>query len=286
MDGSIATGTMFKNWQIGSYIAQGAFGAVYNATPLRPVKGFNEFVIKLSPLPMKSQSKKMQKEIKRKADMIYFEYMQYNNLQHPNIARIPPNAYGEANGYRFLVMEKLQDTLFARYEANGPFAERIAASLFITILDVFEYLHKNNKLYVDVNPDNFIFGPNNQLYCTDFGLASSYVGIRGHVDCVQGNVCGTPTYLSLDAHNGFTHARKDDIEGLLYMMIHMMKGDLPWHAAQSDVECVQIKESTDLSDLCSWLSQVWLQCLVLIRECEFADKPDYATLRDLAKQLL
>lgn len=70
-------------------------------------------------------------------------------------------------------------------------------------------------------------------------------------------------------------SRRDDIESLLYVLLYLMRGDLPWGNASSDAEGASIKKSTPIEKLCSAVPNEWAAMLKNIRACAFEDKPDY-----------
>jgi hypothetical protein len=46
---------------------------------------------------------------------------------------------------------------------------------------------------------------------------------------------GTPNFASINLHCGWENCFfKDDVEGLLYMLVHMLKGSLPWENLRTD----------------------------------------------------
>ena len=75
-------------------------------------------------------------------------------------------------------------------------------------------------------------------------------------------------YASLNAHQGYTQSRRDDLEAIGNIIVYFMRsGDLPWMAAeiggdkkadtahhdQSDKEQLKLKENTTIEQLCEGL---------------------------------
>ncbi|KAG7397291.1 Serine/threonine-protein kinase vrk1 [Phytophthora boehmeriae] len=280
-------GTTLKTWVLGKKLGSGACSDVYAVEPVRPLgsDSRHHYVMKLSPLPQLPPAKLKNKKRKktpeeRNADALYAEHLLYKNYLHgqPGIPYIPMGAYGEDKGYRFLVIERLGRTLETVLKEQGPIPSRTAARLGQDILETLQSMHVKNILYVDVKPENFMLnaGRETQVYSVDFGISDRYVTATGkHKDYKEGTVVGTPTFLSLNCHNGATSSRRDDIESLLHVLIYLMRGDLPWQNASSDAEGAKIKQTTSVDKLCASLPREWSAMLKNIRECGFEDRPDY-----------
>jgi hypothetical protein len=41
------------------------------------------------------------------------------------------------------------------------------------------------------------------------------------------------TFMSINIHNNVHYSRRDDIESLLYLIIHMFKAKLPWRKVET-----------------------------------------------------
>ncbi|KAG6961238.1 hypothetical protein JG688_00009210 [Phytophthora aleatoria] len=280
-------GTTLKTWRLGKKLGSGACSDVYAVESESPLgsDARREFVMKLSPLPQLPASKLKNKKRKktpaeRNADALYAEHLLYKNhlRDQPGIPYVPMGAYGEDKGYRFLVIERLGRTLETVLQEQGPVPSATAARLGQEILETLQQMHVKNILYVDVKPENFMLDTHkeNKVYCVDFGISDRYVTATGkHKDYKEGTVVGTPTFLSMNCHNGATSSRRDDIESLLYVLIYLMRGDLPWQQASSDAEGAKIKKVTSVDQLCASVPSEWGAMLEHIRDCGFEDRPDY-----------
>ncbi|ETK71409.1 CK1/CK1 protein kinase, variant 1 [Phytophthora nicotianae CJ01A1] len=280
-------GTTLKTWRLGKKLGSGACSDVYAVESVNPLgsDAGRDFVMKLSPLPQlpaaKLKNKKRKKTpAERNADALYAEHLLYKNhlRDQPGIPYVPMGGYGEDKGYRYLVIERLGRTLETVLMEQGPVPSATAARLGLEILETLQQMHVKNILYVDVKPENFMLDTHreNKVYCVDFGISDRYVTATGkHKDYKEGTVVGTPTFLSLSCHNGATSSRRDDIESLLYVLIYLMRGDLPWQQASSDAEGAKIKKTTSVEHLCASLPSEWSTMLKQIRECGFEDRPDY-----------
>ena len=98
------------------------------------------------------------------------------------------------------------------------------------MLSRIEFIHQRYFLHRDIKPDNFIIGLGKRqhlIYVIDFGLAKRYRDARSgeHIPYREGkSLTGTARYASLDTHLGKEQGRKDDLEGLGYIMIYFLKG--------------------------------------------------------------
>ncbi len=68
------------------------------------------------------------------------------------------------------------------------------------------------------------------VYLIDYGISKIYRDVSGrHISFKEGKpFIGTTRYASIAAHCGHELGRKDDLESLAYVMIFLLKGNLPW----------------------------------------------------------
>lgn len=103
----------------------------------------------------------------------------------------------------------------------------------IQSLERIEHIQSLDFLHRDIKPDNFVVGHKKPslIYMIDFGLAKRFRNPKTgqHIPWKEGkNLTGTARYASLNTHLGYEQSRRDDLEGLGYVMLYFLKGKLPW----------------------------------------------------------
>ena len=156
-----------------------------------------------------------------------------------------------------------------------------------------EYIHSKNFLHRDVKPDNFLVGLGENsciVYAIDFGLAKKYRDSRTnqHIPYRDGKkLTGTARYASIFTHLGSEQSRRDDLEGLGYLLVYMIKGSLPWQGLNGETKeekyskIFEKKNSTSLDELCWGLPCEFKSYLTYVRNLTFEERPDYTYLRKL-----
>lgn len=132
-------------------------------------------------------------------------------------------------------MEKLGNSLKWMKKIVNKFTLENILFIAIQMINRLEVIHSLNYVHRDIKPANVLFGINSNLdvlHAIDFGLIKKVSKFKEaeipskifNRDCVW--LSGTPNYASINLHWGWEEwFKKDDIEGLLYMLIHMLKGN-------------------------------------------------------------
>lgn len=134
----------------------------------------------------------------------------------------------------------------------------------------------------------------NQVNMIDFGLAKRYRDPKTnmHIPYRENkNLTGTPRYASVNTHLGIEQSRRDDLESLGYILIYFCHGILPWQGIRARTkkekyDKIQEKKRNMSPDLlCRGLKREFAIYLNYVRSLRFDDKPDYAYLRKLFRDL-
>ncbi|CAK78811.1 unnamed protein product (macronuclear) [Paramecium tetraurelia] len=157
-----------------------------------------------------------------------------------------------------------------------------------------EYMHSKQFIHRDIKPDNFLVGvgsKSSRLYIVDFGLAKRYISKEGHIPFKEGkSLTGTARYASINTHVGLEQSRRDDLESLGYVLMYLLRGQLPWQNMKASNQkekyqkIMEKKQETTPEQLCKGFPYELTQYLQYCRNLKFEDKPDYHYIRNLFKE--
>jgi casein kinase I family protein HRR25 len=170
-------------------------------------------------------------------------------------------------------------------------------SISLTQISRIEYIHAKSFIHRDIKPDNFLMGigkRGNQVNVIDFGLAKKYRDPKTHLHIPyreNKNLTGTARYASINTHLGVEQSRRDDLESLGYVMMYFCRGSLPWQGLKAATKkqkydrIMEKKMTTQTEVLCRGFPNEFAIFLNYTRSLRFDDKPDYAYLRKLFRDL-
>jgi serine/threonine protein kinase len=262
-------------------LGSGAFGDIYYGVNIK----FNEEVaIKLEPTHTRHPQ-------------LFYESKLYMALQGG--VGIPKLHWcGSQGNYNILIMDLLGHSLEDYFNfCKRKFTLLTTVMVVDQMLSRIEFIHSRNFIHRDVKPDNFLMGKGSkkhQVYAIDFGLAKRYRDPRTglHIPYKDGkSLTGTARYASVNTHLGIEQSRRDDIEGLGYILVYFMRGNLPWQGLKARTvkeKYEKIKEkkiSTSLEALCQGFPDEFKTFIQYARDLKFEDRPDYSYLKNLLRQI-
>jgi len=270
-----------KKYRMGRKIGSGSFGDIYMGTHIATGE---EVAMKLE-------------STWSKTSQLVLEAKLYNMLQ--GAVGIPYTRwFGTENGYNVLIMDLLGfslEDLFVQYK--NRFSLKTVLMIADQALLRVEYIHSKSFIHRDIKPDNFLIGRGrlaNVVYIIDFGLTKPYQNVKTHLHIMyreRKNLTGTPRYASINNHLGIEQSRRDDMESLGYMFLYFLIGRLPWQGLRAKGrkrkydKILEKKMTIPVDELCKHLPEEFRVYIEYCRSMRFADKPDYAYMRRLFKDV-
>lgn len=98
---------------------------------------------------------------------------------------------------------------------------------------------------------------------------------------------GSPVFASLNSHRGHTLSRRDDMESLGYVLVYLVRGQLPWQRFSTAAkDLIFVKKSTiTIEDLCGGLEPL-CNYFRSVKQLAFGQEPDYDGLRRVLRALV
>ncbi|CAN1271106.1 Casein kinase 1-like protein 10 [Linum perenne] len=274
-------------FKLGRKIGSGSFGELYIAVN---VQTGEEVGVKLE-------------TVKTKHPQLHYESKIYMILQGGNdhllAAGIPElKWFGVEGDYNVMVIDLLGPSLEDLFNyCNRKFSLKTVLMLADQLINRVEYMHSRSFLHRDIKPDNFLMGLGrkaNQVYVIDYGLAKKYRDLQTHKHIPyreNKNLTGTARYASVNTHLGVEQSRRDDLESLGYVLMYFLRGSLPWQglkAGNKKQKYDKISEKkmlTPIEVLCKSYPSEFTSYFHYCRSLRFDDKPDYAYLKKLFRDL-
>lgn len=192
--------------------------------------------------------------------------------------------------FSYIVTNLLVCSLTNLVKTRGQIPLKNILQLGIQMIKRIETLHTKYLLHRDIKPDNFMLGPNKQLYLIDFGLCKRYDHNGTHIEEIQRvnkTIIGSVNFVSLNLHKGIEPSRRDDVESCVYIIIYLLQGgQLSWFK-ESDIKKIAFLKE-ELTTTNTLACQPFIQkMLTNVRNLAFQEEPDYGELINiLEKELL
>ena len=209
-------------------------------------------------------------------------------------------AYGYSSTHNILVMELMGKSLEDIFEKFDPkkFSVRCVCNIGYQMIEILEFIHNKNVIHRDIKPDNFVIGLNDKrkyIYILDFGLAKKYRSsktLQHYAVMKSKNLTGTARYASINALDGLTQSRRDDLEAVGYVLLYFLRGRLPWQGIpvknkeERYRKIKQKKIDVTAEELCQGFPMQFVQYINYTRNLEYEQDPNYHFLKNLFTSVL
>ena len=273
---------LFRSYKILKKIGKGSFGNIYLSNDIFT----NDYYA------IKIENKNISKNfLENEANILLY-------LNYPKTPAI--KTFGYTSNYNYLIMELLGKSLediFENVLQKKQMSLRCVCNLGYQMIEILEFIHNKNIIHRDIKPDNFLMsnGNNKFLYLLDFGLAKKFrdSNTSKHNPLIKGKkLKGTARYASVNALNGDSQSRRDDLESVGYVLIYFLKGKLPWQGImiknkeERYHKIMEIKRDITPIELCQECPEEFTKYMSYIRKLEYEEDPDYNMLKNLFKSVL
>ena len=267
---------LFNKFKLIEKIGEGSFGSVYSA---QSIYSHKLYAVKLEQM--------------KDSNVLEEESLSLSFINSPRIPKV--KLFGYSGPYMVLIMELLGPSLdkILNKLPDKKMSIRCVCNIAYQMLPIFETIHNHNIIHRDVKPSNINIGIEKRskfLYLIDFGLCKKYrsSSTYKHYQFEQGkNLVGNARYSSINALEGVSQSRRDDLESLGYVLIYLTLGKLPWQGLISyskEDKYYKIrdkKKNISLNELCEGLPPQFEEYMKYVRNLDYEEDPDYFYLKNL-----
>ena len=272
---------IFKKYKPIKKIGKGSFGNIYSAIRL---KDKNVFAMKTEKLK------------KSKYNILESEAYYLYTLQGFGFPKLI--SFGHTKNYNILIetlLDKSLEDLYIKNKIESNLGD--ICLIGIQLLDRLEWIHSKDIIYRDIKPENFLLGINdpNVIYVIDFGLCKKYRSSKTgkHIlPKITSKFNGNFQFASINALKGKESSRRDDLISLGYMLIFLLKKELPWKFKLGILniskyfELIYLKETDGCGKLFKNLPEELIQFFKYKKTLKFEQEPNYTFLRSLLIKII
>ena len=273
---------LFHKYTLIKKLGEGSFGRIYSA---KENSTNNWYAIKLE-------------NKNRSQNLLESEAYIMSYLNGPRIPMV--KSFGYTGDYNVLIMELMGKSLEDLFESmpTKKMSVRCVCNIGYQMIEIIEYVHNKHIVHRDIKPDNFVMGKGNKskfLFLLDFGLAKKYrssTTLKHYPLIKKKHLTGTARYASINALNGYTQSRRDDLEAIGYVLVYFLLGRLPWQGMLNKnkderyMKIMEVKRDTDPHILCKNLPVEFEKYITYTRNLEYEQDPDYNMLKNLFLKVL
>jgi serine/threonine protein kinase len=204
--------------------------------------------------------------------------------------------YFEQGDLSYLCMQRMGIDLrtLSRRCVDHTLPPRLLLSVAAKLIAALKKVHDMGFVHRDVKPGNIMFDDvgSGAVYLVDFGLAKRYKLCQSgqHIPFLadKKTVVGTAKYMSVWAHAHVQSSRRDDMASMMYSLIKVGKGTLPWGEESCGKDAKKrlrrvhkIKRRTSADTLCRGLPPSLKRIMLGVESMQFSARPPYSEWQHL-----
>jgi tRNA A-37 threonylcarbamoyl transferase component Bud32 len=148
-----------------------------------------------------------------------------SSIDHPNVVKIYDRGFSDRHAY--IAMEYFPNGSLAQVIPNG-LTGRQALSLLAQAAGALREVHSRGIIHRDIKPGNLMARDDGSIVLADFGIAKRLGEDKGRTR--QGELYGTPYYISPEQIEGSPATMQSDIYALGIIFHEMLTGQRPFDA--------------------------------------------------------
>jgi serine/threonine protein kinase/tetratricopeptide (TPR) repeat protein/TolB-like protein len=193
------------------------------------------------------------------------ELLLASRISHRNILRI--HDLSEADGVKFITMAYVEGKdLNQVLKTESPLPLERCLKFARQLCEALAAAHAEGVVHRDFKPHNVLVGKDDQVYVSDFGLATSFETAKMGMTR-SGAFVGTPKYMSPEQVEGGTVDQRSDLYSLGLVIYEMATGEVPFAGESTwQVMYQRVKEKPKdpklvKPDLPDWVARIIMHCL-------------------------
>jgi len=202
-------------------------------------------------------------------------------------------AFGRHKKFNILIEQILGKSIDRLlYEHGKQLCMKDCCMFGLQALDRLELIHSKFIIHRDIKPSIFLIDNKNKslFYITEFLFAKKYIRAKTgkHIKfSINNKWFGSTYFASTNVLKGIEPSRRDDLESLLYILLYLMKGSLPWqYISKDNLPFHNINKFSNPDIICKGLPKEIVFFLNYCRNLNFDQEPNYNFLRSLLFNIL